>query len=140
MSRKWAFTIIVAAAFMISSAVVVHCQEQEPWYTFNIGAGYSPLVGQVSNRLDNGWHVGVGAGFRTTSHFELNGEFTYNGFGVKPSVLAEAGVPSADSHLWSVTADPKLRFRGGHHFDPYLVGAVGYYRAQSISQLRLWLL
>ena len=47
---------------------------------------------------------------------------------MKPIVLTEAGVPSADSHLWSITADPKIRFGGARHFDPYLVGSVGYFR------------
>ena len=118
-----------AVAFVFCSSQVVRAQEpQEPKYSFNIGAGFTPLVGQLSDRLNNGWHMTAGAGFRMTSHFELNGQFTYNGFGVKPIVLTEAGVPSADSHLWSITADPKLRFRGRHNLDPYLVGSVGYFR------------
>jgi len=128
MSKKWALTLTVAAAFLMSSACVVHGQEQETRYTFNIGGGYSPLLGPVSDRLNNGWHMRVGGGVRASSHFELNGEFSYHGFGVSPALLAEAGTPSADAHLWSITADPKLRLRGAHHFDPYLVGTVGYYR------------
>ena len=118
----------VTVAFVISFSASAHGQEQEPWYTFNVGGGYSPLLGQLHTRLNNGWHVTAGAGFRANSHFEVTGQFTYNGFGVQSLVLDEAEVPSANSHLWSITADPKLRFRGGHAFDPYLVGAVGYYR------------
>jgi opacity protein-like surface antigen len=86
------------------------------------------LVGQVSDRLNNGWNVRAGAGFRLTSHFEVTGEYMYNGFGVKPIVVAEAGVPSANSHVWLVSADPKIRFGGARRFDPYIVGGVGYYR------------
>lgn len=110
-------------------AALGYAQEpRERWYTFNVGAGFTPLVGQVSNRLNNGWNARAGAGFRVTSHFEVNGEFMYNGLGVKPMVLTEAGVPSANSHLWSISADPKIRLGGGRRFDPYLVGGVGYYR------------
>ena len=118
----------LAVALILGSSVLGNAQEPEPWYTFNIGGGYSPLLGQLSDRLDNGWHVTGGLGVRAKSRFELNGQFTYHGFGVKPIVLTEAGVPSADSHLWSITADPKIRFGGTHHFDPYVVGSVGYFR------------
>lgn len=118
----------LAVALILSFSVFARAQEPEPWYTFNIGGGYSPLVGQLSNRLDNGWHMTGGLGLRAKSHFELNGQLTYHGFGVKPIVLSEAGVPAADSHVWSITADPKLRFGGTRHFDPYLVGSVGYFR------------
>ena len=129
MFNKWiAIPAALAVALIISCPVRGHAQEAEPWYTFNIGGGYSPLLGQISNRLDNGWHMTGGAGFRITPHFELNGQFTYHGFGVKPVVLSEAGVPSADSHLWSITADPKIRIGGARRFDPYLVGDVGYFR------------
>jgi hypothetical protein len=118
----------VAVALVISVCLTAQAQEQEPWYTFNVGGGYSPLLGQLHTRLENGWHVTGGAGFRVNSHFEVTGQFTYNGFGVQSLVINEADVPAANSNLWSVTADPKLRFRGGHSFDPYFVGAVGYYR------------
>jgi hypothetical protein len=123
------FQILFAMLLMAGVAISGHAQEaREHWYTFNIGGGYSPLVGQISDRLDNGWHATGGLGFRMTSHFELAGQFAYHGFGVKPVVLAEAAVPSADSHVWSITADPKIRFGGARRFDPYLVGGVGYYR------------
>jgi hypothetical protein len=128
MLAKRIFTIVTLGVLLVGLSVVAHAQEHEPWYTFNIGGGYSPLVGQIGTRLNNGWHVTSGAGFRMTSHFELNGQLTYHGFGVNPVVLSEAAVPSADSHLWSVTADPKIRFGGARRFDPYLVGDVGYFR------------
>jgi len=119
----------VTALLVLGFCAFGYGQEpREHWYTFNVGAGYSPLVGQVSDRLNNGWNVRAGAGFRLTSHFEVTGEYMYNGFGVKPIVVAEAGVPSANSHVWLVSADPKIRFGGARRFDPYIVGGVGYYR------------
>jgi outer membrane protein with beta-barrel domain len=129
MLRKWIpIVATLVAVFVVTCPVRGNAQEAEPWYTFNIGGGYSPLVGQITNRLDNGWHMTAGLGVRARSHFELNGQFTYHGLGVKPLVLSEAGVPSADSHLWSITADPKIRIGGARRFDPYLVGDVGYFR------------
>jgi opacity protein-like surface antigen len=121
--------LAVTALLLLGFAGFASAQEpREHWYTFNVGAGFSPLVGQVSDRLNNGWNVTAGAGFRITSHFEVNAQYMYNGFGVKPVVLTEAGVPSANSHVWSISADPKIRFGGARRFDPYIVGGVGYYR------------
>jgi len=120
---------VVTAVLALGLTGLGHAQEaREHWYTFNVGAGFTPLVGQVSDRLNNGWNARAGAGFRMTSHFEVNAEYMYNGMGVKPIVLTEAGVPSANSHVWSISADPKIRFGGARRFDPYIVGGVGYYR------------
>ena len=37
-------------------------------------------------------------------------------------------MPDGNSHLWSITANPKLRLNRRGNFDPYVVGGVGYYR------------
>jgi hypothetical protein len=135
---------IPAALLLIIFAVPLYSQEALHNFTFNLGAGVTPLVGQISDRLDNGWQVTVGGGYRFVSHFETNVQFSYSGFGVKPIVLTEAAVPSANSHLWSITADPKLRLGGERSFDPYIVGGVGYYRrtieftAPSVAQVVLF--
>jgi opacity protein-like surface antigen len=102
--------------------------QDEHHFTFNAGAGVSPLVGDIHNRLSNGWHVTVGGGYQFMPHFETNVQFTYNGFGVQPRVLDELGVPGGNSHMWSLTVDPKLRLGGNSSVDPYIVGGVGYYR------------
>src|ERR1700730_4835323 len=95
------------AVLLLTAAISVRAQDERR-FTFNAGAGFSPLVGQVSDRLNNGWHISFGGGYRFTPHFETNLQFTYNGFGVRPVVLTEAGVPGANSHMWSITVDPKL--------------------------------
>jgi hypothetical protein len=115
-------------ATLLFAVVSGDAQQEERHFTFNAGAGFSPLVGQISDRLNNGWNITVGAGYRFTRHFETNLQFTYNGFGVKPLVLQEAGVPSANSHLWSLTIDPKLRVHSIGRVVPYFTGGVGYYR------------
>ena len=102
--------------------------QDEHHFTFNAGAGVSPLVGDIHNRLSNGWHVTVGGGYQFMPYFETNLQFTYNGFGVQPRVLDELGVPDGNSHMWSLTVDPKLRLGGDRNVDPYIVGGVGYYR------------
>lgn len=103
----------------------------DPWFhrwSVNIGGGFSPLMGDIHSRLNNGWHVSGGAAYNFSDHFSLGGQVMYNGFGVSDRVLTEAAVPAGNSHLWAVFAQPMLQFGGDHKFDPYLVGGVGYYR------------
>jgi opacity protein-like surface antigen len=97
-------------------------------FTFNAGAGPSPLVGDISTRLDNGWNFTVGGGYNFTNKFAATLQYTYNGFGVSQRVLNEAQVPGGNSHMWSLTVDPKIRMPSLGRVSPYVVGGVGYYR------------
>ena len=105
-------------------------QEEEHFYTVSggFGGGVSPLIGDISNRLNNGWHITADGGINVTHHFSMTAEYMYDGFGVSNKVLKEAQVPDGNAHLWSVTANPKLRLSRGHGLVPYVVGGVGYYR------------
>jgi opacity protein-like surface antigen len=120
---KYALVAVVLLTTTLSGRA-----QDEHRLTLNAGAGFSPLTGQISDRLNNGWNITVGGGYRFTRHFETNLQFTYNGFGVRQVVLTEAAVPGANSHMWSITVDPKLRLRPSKRVDPYFVGGVGYYR------------
>ena len=117
----------LTAMLLIVFTLTVQAQSEHR-FTLNAGAGISPLVSEISHRLDNGWHVTVGGGLNITRHLSATLNYTYNGFGVSQRVLSEAQVPGGNSHLWSLTVDPKLRFSRSRKFDPYLVGGVGYYR------------
>ncbi len=104
------------------------CAQSERRWSANVGGGYTPLVGAISNRLDNGWNVKVGGEFNVTKHFSIGPRFSWNGLGVSRGVLSEANVPAGNSHVWSITADPRLRLARFHHINPYFVGSFGYYR------------
>lgn len=97
-------------------------------WSANIGGGFSPLLGDIHSRLNNGWHVTGGAAYRFNHYLSLGGQVMYNGFRVSDRVLNEAAVPDGNSHLWAFTAQPMLEFAPRHGFNPYLVGGVGYYR------------
>lgn len=114
-------------ALLLLAAAPARAQEDRH-FTFNVGGGFSPLSGQITQRLQDGWNFTFGGGYRFTRHFETNLQFAYNGFGVKQAVLQEAGTPAANSHLWSITVDPKLHLHPFAKVDPYLVGAFGYFR------------
>lgn len=101
---------------------------QERGFTGSVGGGYTPLMGNLSNHLDNGWNFRASGGYNFSSRFSTDLAFTWNGLGVSQSVLNEAQVPGGNAHVWSLTLDPRLRLNPGHGIDPYLVGAVGYYR------------
>ena len=97
-------------------------------FTFHAGGGFTPMVGDISSRLNNGWNFDAGAGVNFTRMFSLTGDFMYNGLGVSQRVLNEAAVPGGNAHVWAITANPKLRFWSGHRVKPFIVGGVGYYR------------
>jgi opacity protein-like surface antigen len=97
-------------------------------FTFHAGAGFSPLVGDISSRLDNGWNFEVGGGYNFTSYFSATVDYMYSGFGVANRVLNEAQVPDGNAHLWSITVNPKVTLRRASRIRPYIAGGVGYYR------------
>jgi opacity protein-like surface antigen len=120
---KTLLTLLVLLCVVLTAAA-----QDEHKLTIEGGGGVSPLLGQISNRLDTGWHVTFGAGYNFTHHFTVTGDLMYNGFGVSRAVLNEARVPDGNAHLWAITANPKIRFAPGHKADPYVVGGIGYYR------------
>lgn len=116
-------------ALILTFATIASAQGEEHKWTANVGAGFTPLVGALNKRLDNGWHVTFGGGYRPTSHFSIGAQVMYNGLGVSRGLLNEVGVPGGNAHLWAFTAEPRLRFASSyHHVSPYLIGGVGYYR------------
>lgn len=125
--RRFSIYLGTSALILLAMTVCGHAQDEHR-FTLHGGAGVSPLVGDISTRLDNGWHITVGGGYNFTPHFTTTLDYTYNGFGVSRKVLNEAQVPDGNSHLWSITANPKLRLNRRGNFDPYVVGGVGYYR------------
>ncbi|HWG59268.1 MAG TPA: outer membrane beta-barrel protein [Candidatus Acidoferrales bacterium] len=129
--RGKAYTIAIAIAALLAMAIApcARAQDQpEHRFTGNFGGGYSPLLGDLHNDLNNGWHVSFGGGVNLTNRFSLGGEVMYNAFGVSQRVLNEAAVPAADAHLWAFTLEPRLDFAPERRVSAYLVGGVGYYR------------
>jgi opacity protein-like surface antigen len=123
--RTWLFAALLAIAS-------VPAAQNESRWTANvgggIGAGYTPLLGGISKKLNNGWHFKGGVGYKFTSHFSTTLQMSYHGLGVSKAVLNEAQVPNGNAHVWSFTANPKIGFSPHHGVNPYLIGAVGYYR------------
>lgn len=125
---RFSVHIIAAMLTVLLGAALVHAQSDKG-FTLSTSAGYSPLVGDIGSRLNNGWHWAIDGGYSFTPHFSATLEYMYNGYGVSRRVLNEARVPDGNSHLWALTVNPKLRLtRSDTGFTPYVVGGVGYYR------------
>jgi opacity protein-like surface antigen len=117
--------LVALVIFFLAS---VSAAQDEHRFTVHAGAGVSPLVGDISSRLENGWNVTVGGGYRFTNLFSATVDYMYNGFGVSQRVLTEAQVPDGNAHLWSITVNPMLRLHRVSKVSPYVLGGVGYYR------------
>jgi hypothetical protein len=120
--------IVFLSVITLACSITTSAQNPEHRWSGNIGAGFTPILGSLNQRLDNGWHVSFGAGYRVTHGLTIGGQVMYNGLGVSKGLLGEVGVPDGNAHLWAFTAEPRLTFAPRHHFTPYIVGGVGYYR------------
>jgi outer membrane protein with beta-barrel domain len=120
--------ICLATALLISAGGMSAQEEEGRKWTVNAGVGFSPLVGALDKRLDNGWHVSFGGGYNFNSRFSVGGQVMYDGFGVSRGVLQEVGVPDGNAHLWAITAEPRYSFAPGRKVDVHVVGGMGYYK------------
>jgi opacity protein-like surface antigen len=126
--RSCLLRTVASAALLVSFADLAAAQDEGPRWTANVGAGFTPLVGSLNTRLDNGWNISFGAGHHFTKHFSAGAQFMYNGLSVSRGVLQEFGLHDGNARIWAMTFEPRLTFAPRHKFTPYVVGGVGYYR------------
>lgn len=117
---------LLATLFLIASCLTLFAQDHA--WTAEIGAGYSPMVSQIDNYLQNGWLITGGAGYNFNSGLSATADFLYSRNGIGKNILN--GSPSAHGNatIWAITLNPRLPLRYIGSFRPYLVGGVGYYR------------
>lgn len=128
-TQTYSIRLLAVVALLLSFSGLAAAQSDEGHrWTANLGAGFTPLVGALDKRLDNGWHITFGGGYNFNSHFSLGAQIMYNGLGVSKGVLRELAVPDGNAHLWATTIEPRLNFAPHSKFTPYVVGGVGYYR------------
>jgi hypothetical protein len=103
----------------------------QTWNRFSVfaGGGFTPVTGTLGNRLDTGWNVLVGGGYKFTNRVGANVEFQYHGLGVQNHVLNELQVPNGNAHVWSIGLSPIIMLRPSEsRFSPYVTAGGGYYR------------
>jgi len=121
------FILPVLALAVISIASSGYAQTDHK-FNFNVGAGVTPLVGDIRHRLNTGWNISVGGGYNFAPTFGITAEYSYFGLGVDPSVLHALSVPDGNAHVHAVTLNPVWRFKNGERFGAYATVGAGYYR------------
>lgn len=102
-------------------------------FTFNIGGGATVPLGELAQRLDNGWHLSVGGGYNFAPQFGVIAEYMYHGMGVTRSTLNAASVPDGNAHIQSVTLNPIVRVNPKGRVDVYFIGGLDTIAAPSSS-------
>ena len=65
---SWQLSILFALPTLLVLLGASSLAQEESRYIFNVGGGFSPLLGDVSKRLENGWHIDVGGGVNFIPH------------------------------------------------------------------------
>jgi opacity protein-like surface antigen len=103
--------------------------------TFSAGAGPSFPTGAAGDDLNSGWNFGLSGGYNLTRHLSANLDFGYNRWGLNSSALAQFGEPDGHTSLWSLTFNPRYRFRPGKKLDFYTTAGFGlYHRNLELTQ------
>jgi hypothetical protein len=118
---------LIAILSVLCLAGYSQAQEQSR-FTADVGAGFTPLGGQLGNRLETGWNMGVSGGINFNSVFSTSLRYSFNELGVSSGLLQRVGTPDGNAHIWSISLDPKLQLKSFGRIRPYAVGGVGYYR------------
>ena len=123
------FAVVVISIMVLFITPLARAQNSEEHkFNANVGVGVTPLVGDISTRLNTGWHITVGAGYNIAPSFGVDLEYMYTGLGVSQSALNALDVPNGNAHVNSLTIDPIWRFKRGERFGAYVIVGGGYYR------------
>jgi len=117
---------LLCGLFSLTLAASLTAQNNR--FIWQVGGGFTEPVGMSNRRLDRGFNVTGGAGVNLSSHVGLMGEFGFNRLGVASSVLSAAGIPAGSTRIYSITANPVVRFNPEGRADFYITGGGGYYR------------
>jgi hypothetical protein len=128
MNRTVTTLIFCGAATLLLANGALAQEEFDRKFNVDFGGGYTPSTGATGRHLDGGGNVTAGGGFNLNRHLGIVGEFQYNGLGVNSTTLNLLNVPDGSAHIWSLTANPTLRFNFTPRFGVYLIGGGGVYR------------
>jgi hypothetical protein len=117
------------AILILIFTMTLGAQENTEWhhYNFNFGGGVTPTVGADSKRLDTGWNFVGGGGYNFNRAFGIVGEYMVNQMSVSSSALRQLNVPGGTGTIWSITANPTVRFNPNGRVGAYLIGGGGLY-------------
>lgn len=103
--------------------------------TFSAGAGPNMATGAAGNDLNTGWNLGLSGGYNLTRRLSANLDFGYNYWGLNSTALAQFGEPGGHTSLWSLTFNPRYRFRPDRKLGFYTTAGFGlYHRNLELTQ------
>src|SRR5258708_37585663 len=83
---RFAIPILAIMVLSIAPMACAQISEEHKW-NVNVGGGVTPLVGDISRRLNTGWHITVGGGYNIASSFGVDLEYMFNRFRASQSAL-----------------------------------------------------
>jgi hypothetical protein len=126
MNDHWLRTTFSACVIVLWTATA-HAQQPTNW-DVEIASGATATTGDIGDRLNGGWNLGLGAGYRFNEIFDLEGNFAFNGLGVSDQVLRTLQVPDGDASLMSLTVGPRVNIPIANRVRGYLAAGAGWYR------------
>jgi opacity protein-like surface antigen len=125
--------LLLLALPMVSRAALSDNLNGE--WNFNMGGGFTPVVGGMNSQLTSGWNYAVGTGYDFDEKFGVLLEYGSHYGGVEDGVLSRYNSPGnsteGSTHIWSLTLNPKWNFKLNHVVGGYLIGGGGYYHANA---------
>jgi opacity protein-like surface antigen len=122
--------ILAAAVFTAAAAFAHPAQAQANPISFGVTAGATKAVGDFSDGVDLGYHVGglvEWSGLDLPFGVRLDG--VYHRFSVNQDALTGSGVNDANVSITAGTLNAVFKFPAGtgSPVTPYLIGGVGFY-------------
>jgi len=98
--------------------------------TFEGGVGFNQPFSTASVYNTTAWAVKVGGGYNFTPRIGLLAEYSFDHFGLTNYYINQVGVSEGgNTHLWSLTMEPIVRYRLHSKVGGYVIGGGGFYRA-----------
>jgi opacity protein-like surface antigen len=124
---KQLVTLFATMAILAVCTTTLLAQEESK-VMVNFGAGGTLPVRDSGPRLDPGWNVNGGLGWRFAPHFGVMGEFNFNSLPFNGTTLTDLGVPDGSTRVWGFTLNPTVRTNPWGPVDFYLIGGGGIYK------------
>jgi opacity protein-like surface antigen len=112
---------------LFAAAVIPAGAQDFSHFTFEGGGGASLPTGQTGDRLNAGWDVLLGGGYKFNKHLSVLLEYQYNRFSLTNLLLQNANQPDGFSTYWSFTLDPRYTVHVKGPLSVYGTGGYGVY-------------
>jgi opacity protein-like surface antigen len=115
-------------SLLLGTVPCLFAQSETHHFTANAGGGFTTSTGRLSNDLDYGGNLEVGAGFNFNQFLGVLGTFSFQGLGVTRSALNRLNEPDGNARVYTLTVDPKISFPLGSRVSLYVLGGGGWLR------------